>query len=133
MKKFMVLAIVLLSVTSFSEMKNVIMYENDVSTGKVIDNRPEATKKYKEKWLQKTKRYQELDKKKNLTKKEQAEKEKLGQEILIEYKRTNAHNERTVRAQSKNVENEVINKMTSERAPETPKKKKSKVASFLGI
>jgi len=89
MKKLLILVILfsILPTTACCTTTN----ENNVGlAGTFIISRTENTKKYIEKWSNKVWKWRLLEAKgRNLTKKEQADKDKLEQEIMKEYRKIN--------------------------------------------
>lgn len=132
MKKIIIVLFTILTAFTYSkELKNVIIYEKDVSTGKVIDNgSDERIKQYKKEVVAKAKRYQELREKSSLSGKEAIELDELRDYFTKLYYETKANEEKAIKRNAALAEQDVIQRMTSEPVPEKLQKKEEE-KSFL--
>lgn len=132
MKKIVALFAILTAFTYSKELKNVIIYEKDVSTGKVIDNgSDERIKQYKKEVVAKAKRYQELKEKKALSGKEAIELAELRDYFAKLYYETKANEEKAIKRNAALAEQDVIQRMTSKPVPENFQKEEEEEKSFL--
>lgn len=133
MKKVLILLFLILCNLSFTkELKNVVIYEKDVSTGEVIDRgSKESQIKIQRELIAKIKRYEELSNKSSLSGKETREMIELKDYLTKAYYRMKEDEEKANIRNAALAEQDVINKMTSEPVPERLLRKEPEKKSIL--
>lgn len=133
MKKVLILLFLILCNLSFTkELKNVVIYEKDVSTGEVIDRgSKESQIKIQRELIAKIKRYEELSNKSSLSGKETREMIELKDYLTKAYYRMKEDEEKANIRNAALAEQDVINRMTSEPVPERLLRKEPEKNSIL--
>lgn len=133
MKKILILLFLILCNLSFTkELKNVVIYEKDVSTGEVIDRgSKESQIKIQRELIAKIKRYEELSNKSSLSGKETREMIELKDYLTKAYYRMKEDEEKANIRNAALAEQDVINRMTSEPVPERLLRKEPEKKSIL--